>query len=955
MEPSESAPEEGSPDAASDQWPGRPLITVEEGPDDPSSADGGSPDGPGGAGDIAPAPPDPPVGADGAGAAQPPAAPPAAESDVEAAGSGGAWSTEPDAPAYPARPMGTEADDPPPATGDEAPLGSDGSAAGAAQTVEAEVGATDPGAPPVDDGAAEEPVGELGADLPADGEDPSVEPHADGAAGGSGSQPGPPTDPDGGAPAAIDEPTSELPAVVAAEPGDDPSSPPPVDPTAQLAVSSAAAPGDDPSSTPPLDPTAQLAVSSAADPGDGHAPTPPLDPTAQLPVAAAPSPTDPSAPDPTIVRPTATVEEPATAVPVTRRGGPRRSRGGRSGSRGRRLALIGITALLGLYLALVVAWAVDAAAHQDRAARGVHLGELDVAGQDREELGASVDRLGEQLAQEELTVSIGEADITTDPVTLGMEPDREALIDEALSARRGGFLPLRPISWLGDLVSRHTVPPHYVIDPATARQGAATALQPALTAAVEPALDFDGEELAVVPGADGVTFDPQEVVDRLPAAVEAGAPFELELEELAARPELDEAALTDLVAELNESTSQPIAVQVLDKQVEISPNNQRSWIRLDADEGELGWLVDERAALSDLQPLFPVLGSEDQQARFEVVQGEPIIIPADETVICCAEGSGALLAAAISAPLPATLADAEEGDEEGEPERRVAELEPEITGFDEGVAELESLGIVEQVSTFTTNHACCENRVSNIQRFADLTQGAIIRPGEEFSLNGFVGRRTTEKGFLPAGAIDLGNFEDQVGGGISQYATTFFNAAFFAGVEFLEYQSHSIYISRYPRGREATISWPKPDLRILNDTPYGILVWNEYTDTSITVSFYSTKHLEVEALERTRSSERQCRIDITPRLITRDDGTTTEDSVFAVYRPGEGLDCNGESTTPEEDEETAGRAGEQPDPAPAPDPQPQPEPEPEPPAPEPEPEPDPGEDDDGDGEVLPTD
>ena len=47
---------------------------------------------------------------------------------------------------------------------------------------------------------------------------------------------------------------------------------------------------------------------------------------------------------------------------------------------------------------------------------------------------------------------------------------------------------------------------------------------------------------------------------------------------------------------------------------------------------------------------------------------------------------------------------------------------------------------------------------------------------------------------------------------MSQFATTIFNAAFFAGLDFVEYQSHSLQFSRYPAGREATISWPEPDL-----------------------------------------------------------------------------------------------------------------------------------------------
>ena len=79
--------------------------------------------------------------------------------------------------------------------------------------------------------------------------------------------------------------------------------------------------------------------------------------------------------------------------------------------------------------------------------------------------------------------------------------------------------------------------------------------------------------------------------------------------------------------------------------------------------------------------------------------------------------------------------------------------DPHVEGCDAYDQAKNALGIIEQVSTFTTEHACCQNRVTNIQRFADLTQGLVVRPGEELSLNGFVGRRTTEKGFVADGAI----------------------------------------------------------------------------------------------------------------------------------------------------------------------------------------------------------
>ena len=151
------------------------------------------------------------------------------------------------------------------------------------------------------------------------------------------------------------------------------------------------------------------------------------------------------------------------------------------------------------------------------------------------------------------------------------------------------------------------------------------------------------------------------------------------------------------------------------------------------------------------------------------------------------------------------------------------------------------LRITELVSEFTTNYPCCPPRVSNIKRAATLLDGAIILPGKEFSLNGALGKRTKAKGFVSAPQIFNGRFEDAVGGGISQVATTLFNAAFFSGIELVAHRAHQFYISRYPMGREATVSWGGPELIFRNDWPAAILIKIDATDGGITARFFSTK------------------------------------------------------------------------------------------------------------------
>ena len=202
---------------------------------------------------------------------------------------------------------------------------------------------------------------------------------------------------------------------------------------------------------------------------------------------------------------------------------------------------------------------------------------------------------------------------------------------------------------------------------------------------------------------------------------------------------------------------------------------------------------------------------------------------------------------------------------------------------------------------FTTYHDCCAARVTNIQRMADMVRGTVVLPGETFSINETVGPRTAAKGFVPAGAIAQGEHVDEIGGGVSQFATTAFNAAYFAGLDIPVYQAHSEYFSRYPLGREATMGHPNPDLQFTNNTPYGIMIWTSYTDTSLTVTLYSSPHATGEQTGISESMEGQCRIVTTTRTRTWPDGRTENDTFRARYRPGAGLNCNGEQINPDPD------------------------------------------------------
>ncbi|MCE1179371.1 MAG: VanW family protein [Micrococcales bacterium] len=149
------------------------------------------------------------------------------------------------------------------------------------------------------------------------------------------------------------------------------------------------------------------------------------------------------------------------------------------------------------------------------------------------------------------------------------------------------------------------------------------------------------------------------------------------------------------------------------------------------------------------------------------------------------------------------------------------------------------------ISTFSTNLTGSSGRVANIQLAARTLNGTFVAKGEQFSLNGVLGERTAGKGYHEAPVIMNGRLIKDYGGGISQLSTTTLNAAWFAGVQLDEYMPHSFYISRYPEGREATISWPNVDQKWTNTTNGGLLIKASAGGGKVTVSLYGVKTFDV--------------------------------------------------------------------------------------------------------------
>ncbi|MGH9185939.1 MAG: VanW family protein [Acidimicrobiales bacterium] len=529
--------------------------------------------------------------------------------------------------------------------------------------------------------------------------------------------------------------------------------------------------------------------------------------------------------------------------------------------------------------ALVAGWALDT--RGAGAVRNVELAGDPVGNYSPQRVEDAVSDVDAELRGTEVSIRTPEREYTSTAEALGLTVDQEATVEAVLDAGRSGMAPARVLSWLKSFVAEHQVDPVLDVDRAALAGTLATLEGDDRVEPLEPTIEPGPAGLQVRPGTPGSGIDVDELAEALPDAATAAAgeaPITVEISTGPIPPRFTNGDAQAVADQANALSVQPLAVALDGQTSQVSQPTIQSWMRAIPGEAGLTLQLDEPAVLASIAALFPSVGQEAQSATFDIVEGRPSVIPGQDGTACCAPDTGARAFEALQAGT-------------GRVDVDLVVTPPELT-----TDEANALGIVEEVGqpdAFgpTTRHACCQSRVENIHRIADTIRGHVILPGETFSVNGFVGPRTREKGYVSAPVIYEGESRTDIGGGVSQFATTIFNAALFAGLDFGEYQSHSLVIDRYPRGHEATISYPHPDLEIVNNSPYGVLLWPTYTESSITVHVYSTHHVDVELGEASSSRQGNCTRVTTPRTRRYADGSVEEDSVFGVYRPGEGVNC----------------------------------------------------------------
>jgi vancomycin resistance protein YoaR len=463
------------------------------------------------------------------------------------------------------------------------------------------------------------------------------------------------------------------------------------------------------------------------------------------------------------------------------------------------------------------------AEHRGRIAGGVRIMGVDVGGLTQTQV---LDKLQTTLARSGvLTAVMHVPDGSTLSLSLerlGIRLDLPATIHQAMLRGR-----TRILGFTLYVGGSGTVAPVVRVLPGIYVQGLAVVRDKVDVPAVDATLGLQAGKLIVVPPVDGRAVDDIAFERDLLAAIASRKPFDGPVPTAVLTPAvsmLDAQALAGAAAQY---LSRPLTLRLRSRRVKLSPAQMAPLLSVNKGDtaGQYPLTFDDPRAAAFLHHAF---GFAERAARDATVaiRGKQAVI------LSSAEG--------VAIDMPRLVADMNAAVSDSSGLRtvfvRLATVYPRYT-----TEALQQMGLSALGSEFTTYFPPTNaQRAANIQLCAKLVDGTVVPAGHVFSLNDTVGPRTLNRGFDYAPVIVDGVLMQGVGGGVCQFATTLFNAVFFAGLPVMERHPHQFAIEHYPLGRDAAVSWGSYDFRFRNNTDHALMVRSWADKDSLTVVIVGT-------------------------------------------------------------------------------------------------------------------
>ncbi len=517
----------------------------------------------------------------------------------------------------------------------------------------------------------------------------------------------------------------------------------------------------------------------------------------------------------------------------------------------------GIAALIVLFLGIYVAT-------NDGVRPGTTVSGVAIGGMSADEAIAVLEESVGTKLNRKLEISAGDQVFELRPRAAGITLDAQATVEQATG--RGS----NPFSLITDLMGSREVEPIISVDQELLSESVASIAEVVNFNPVEPKLFVTKNKITLTQGTDGLEVNREELGTKIIAAVsQPRSTIDVPLKVTPPRVSALEATNAETLAK--NAVANPVNVVVGDATAVIEPDTIARALSFTTQGNQLSPELDGAVLLASVANKLTRAETPGQNASFKIVGGKPVVVP---SVV----GTGVSeleLATAVLGVLSVQGSD-----------RTVSvplgTREPELTSAAAG-----QLGINEKLSSFTQNFVYAPYRVTNIGQAAKYVDNKILMPGETFSMNDTIKERTVKNGYTVGIIIGPGGvFEDALGGGVSAATTAVWTAAFFAGMERTDTRAHSIYISRYQPGLDATVAWGIFDMKFTNDSPNAVLIKTKMTNSSMKVTFWGTREydsIEAEFGERVNLKEPN-KIVMTNKQCTAQSGiqgfTITVDRVF---------------------------------------------------------------------------
>lgn len=403
-----------------------------------------------------------------------------------------------------------------------------------------------------------------------------------------------------------------------------------------------------------------------------------------------------------------------------------------------------------------------------------------------------------------LTLSAGERSAQIVPAEAGLSVDYGATIVDA-----GGGFSWNPVDIFHALTGGGEVTLVRHVDDAALTQAVSSQAATFQVAAVDATVSFDAGRIVRTAAVDGEALNVDKSADAVASAFSAGqshAEAALDTSEPAITDAMADEAVTGFAEPL---VSGPVVLTHGDTSMEISPAALAEAATFTQSDGKLVGSLDADklfTSTAEAQKALKLTPAKDATFAFEGA-GVKVVPAVVGEVLNKESFTAGVEKAATASGGDRTAAVA------------VDVLQPTYT-----TEQATSLGSLSIIGSFTTNFPYAAYRNTNLGRAAEMVNGSVLMPDEIFSLNDTLGERTAANGFVDGYVINGGRLVKEPGGGISQSATTLFNAAFFAGYKDVEHKPHSLYFPRYPAGRESTIYYGSLDMRFQNDTKFPAII-----------------------------------------------------------------------------------------------------------------------------------